>query len=87
LSIYVEEGPDTTIKTLFPIPKLPLIQNIPQISCSDLDGAPRSGTFLPKPLELAQIFLDGGSLSFAMCGRCQSNEGGYSLVASESFHS
>jgi len=37
---------------------------MPQIFGSALDGALRSGMFLPKPLELAQIFLDVGSIVF-----------------------
>jgi hypothetical protein len=48
LSIYLEERTDATIKDFFPIPKLPLIQNTPQILGSAIDGALRSGMVLSK---------------------------------------
>ena len=86
IPFYLEESTDATIKSLLPIPKLPLIQNIPQIFSSVSYRALCSGMALPKTLEFAQTFLNGWLHSLSRCaGVVNPARGNIRLKLQESF--
>lgn|SRR5208282_5194723 len=88
VSIYIEEGSDTAIKSFLPIPKLPLIQNISQIFSSALYSALCSGMVLLKTLEFPQMFLDGRLNCLSRCAGVVNPTRGYiSVELQKSFHS